>query len=191
MLATAIRPRYRAFVLTGAYTGLRPGELMALRQSRLDLERLRLRVEEPVKTPAARRTVTFPRVLAAELATHLSHHPGRHGLVFSSPEGEHMQARLFRRRVWLPAVRASVGEPMRQHDLRHTHVALLIAAGEDPYVISRRLGHASIRTTYDTYGHLFEGRDRDASIALERYLEGSPAAQMRPKPPEQGRFPEI
>ena len=36
---------------------------------------------------------------------------------------------------------------MRPHDLRHTHVALLIAAGEDPYVISRRLGHASIRST--------------------------------------------
>ena len=49
---------------------------------------------------------------------------------------------------------------MRPHDLRHTHVALLIAAGEDPYVISQRLGHASIRTTYDIYGHLFEGRDR-------------------------------
>ena len=56
---------------------------------------------------------------------------------------------------------------MRSHDLRHTHVALLIAAGEDPYVISRRLGHASIRTTYDVYGHLFEGHDREASAALE------------------------
>lgn len=56
---------------------------------------------------------------------------------------------------------------MRPHDLRHTHVALLIAAGEDPYVISKRLGHASIRTTYDVYGHLFEGRDREAASALE------------------------
>jgi integrase len=56
---------------------------------------------------------------------------------------------------------------MRPHDLRHAHVALLIAAGEDPYVISQRLGHASIRTTYDIYGHLFEGRDRQAADALE------------------------
>ena len=38
-------------------------------------------------------------------------------------------------------------------------VQSLIAAGEDPYIISRRLGPASIRTTYDVYGHLFEGRD--------------------------------
>jgi integrase len=56
---------------------------------------------------------------------------------------------------------------MRAHDLHHTHVALLIAAGEDPYVISQRLGHASIRTTYDVYGHLFEGRNREAADALE------------------------
>ena len=47
------------------------------------------------------------------------------------------------------------------------HVSLLIAVGEDPYVISQRLGHASIRTTYDVYGHLFEGRDREAADALE------------------------
>lgn len=61
----------------------------------------------------------------------------------------------------------SVGEPTRPHDLRLTHVALLIAAGEDPYVISQRRGHASIRTTYDIYGHLLEGRDRQAADALE------------------------
>jgi len=56
---------------------------------------------------------------------------------------------------------------MRPRDLRHTHVALLITAEEDAYVISQRLGHASIRTTYDVYGHLFEGRDRQAADALE------------------------
>ena len=98
---------------------------------------------------------------------------------------------LFRRRIWLPAVRDSVGEPMRQHDLRHTHVALLIAAGEDPYVISRRLGHASIRTTYDVYGHLFEGRDRDASEALEAARARIRAAQMRPNEPTDLTLPNI
>jgi integrase len=56
---------------------------------------------------------------------------------------------------------------MRPHDLRHTHVALLIAAEENPYVISQRLGHASIKTTYDIYGHLFEGRDQEAADRLD------------------------
>jgi len=71
-LAATIRPRYRAFVLTGAYTGLRPGELAALRTDRLDLLRRQLRVEEPLKTPAARRTVSFPLFLAEELGAHLA-----------------------------------------------------------------------------------------------------------------------
>lgn len=178
-LAETITPRYRAFVLAGAYTGLRPGELAALRIDRLDLLRRQLRVEEPLKTPAARRTVSFPPFLADALAAHLTAHPGRDGLVFTAPEGGPLRLRLFRRRFWYPAVRQSVGEPMRPHDLRHTHVALLIAAGEDPYVISKRLGHTSIRTTYDVYGHLFEGRDREAAGALEEARARSLADSSR------------
>ncbi len=185
-LATTIRPRYRAFVLTGAYTGLRPGELAALRTDRLDLLRRQLRVEEPLKTPAARRTVSFPPFLAEEFVKHLATHPGQDDLVFTAPQGGRLRLELFRSRIWYPAVRDSVGEPMRPHDLRHTHVALLIAAGEDPYVISRRLGHASIRTTYDVYGHLFEGRDREASAALEaaraQSLADSPRTRRRSGP---------
>lgn len=190
-LSAAIDPRYRVFVLAGAYTGLRPGELAARRIERLDILRRQLRVEEPLKTPAARRTVSFPAFLADELAAHLATNSNTGGLLFAAPEGGLLRLNLFRRRSWYPAVRASVGEPMRPHDLRHTHVALLIAAGEDPYIISQRLGHASIRTTYDVYGHLFEGRDRNAADALEearsRYLadssrtpDGSRVVQLDP-----------
>jgi integrase len=56
---------------------------------------------------------------------------------------------------------------LRFHDLRHTHAALLIAAGEHPKVIQARLGHASIGTTLDTYGHLFEGLDEAAAEKLD------------------------
>ncbi len=86
-LAETVLPRYRVFVLTGAYTGLRPGELAALRTDRLDLPRRQLRVEEPIKTPAARRTVSFSPFLAEELTTHLDTYPGEKNLVFTAPEG--------------------------------------------------------------------------------------------------------
>ncbi len=52
-------------------------------------------------------------------------------------------------------------------DLRHTHAALLIAAGEHPKVIESRLGHASISTTLDTYGHLFNGLDEAAADHID------------------------
>ena len=67
----------------------------------------------------------------------------------------------------MPAVRASVGDPCTFHDLRHTHAALLIAQGEHPKVIQERLGHASIKTTLDTYGHLFDGLDEAAADRLD------------------------
>ena len=60
----------------------------------------------------------------------------------------------FRNRYFLPAVKASIGEPFRFHDLRHTAVALAIKENKHPFEISKMLGHTSIKTTFDVYGHL-------------------------------------
>lgn len=166
-LTQSIDPRYQALVLFGAYTGARLGEMAQLRAEDLDLLRGIARIPGN-KSRASRRTVALPTFLREELAHHLATHGlGKDGHVFPSPHGDPLHLTNFRKRIWKKAVKASVGEPMRPHDLRHTHVALLIAGGEDPYVISQRLGHASIKTTYDTYGHLFEGRDRMAADRLE------------------------
>ena len=72
----------------------------------------------------------------------------------------------------MPAVHASVGEPMRSHDLRHTYAALLIAQGVHAKVLQDRLGHASITTTLDTYGHLMTGLDEAAADALDTLRSG-------------------
>ena len=178
-LSDAIDPRYVAMVLTAAYTGLRFSELRALRVDRFDALRRTIRVttslvesrsqfffEEP-KSEAARRTVRVPRFLVEVLASHLTSRGDDSGLVFSAPQGGPIRRNNFRRRVWLPAVEASVGQPCTFHDLRHSHAAILIAQGEHPKVIQERLGHASIKTTLDTYGHLFEGLDEAAADRLE------------------------
>jgi integrase len=60
-----------------------------------------------------------------------------------------------------------VSELLRFHDLRHSHAAMLIAQGVHPKVLQDRLGHASINTTLDTYGHLITGLDEAAAEALE------------------------
>jgi integrase len=64
-----------------------------------------------------------------------------------------------------------LGVPCRFHDLRHSHAALLTAAGRHPKVIQERLGHTSIRTTLDVYRHLLEGLDRGAADALDDLVE--------------------
>jgi len=179
-LASVIDERYRALVLTAAYAGCRFGELAGLKVHRLDLLRRTLTVTEalsevrgqvrlaPPKTAAARRQLALPRFLAEELNHHLTTWPPEaEGFVFTAPQGGPLLRRNFRRRAWLPAVRASVGEPLRTHDLRHTQAAFLIAQGEHPKVIQTRLGHSSIKVTLDTYGHLFEGLDEAAAERLD------------------------
>ncbi len=108
----------------------------------------------------------LPAFLVEVLAEHLASYRSTEGLVFPSSHGGPLRASNVRRRVWRPAVRASVSEPCRFHDLRHSHAALLIAHGEQPKVIQQRLGHASIRTTLDTYGRLFDGLDEAATERL-------------------------
>ena len=180
--------QYRALVLTAAYTGARFGELAALRIDHLDLLRRRLAVAYTLsdvrgqwslkspKSTASRRQIALPRFLCDVLSGLLAVVPaGDDGFVFQAPQGGPLRRSNFRRRVWLPSVHRSVGEPMRFHDLRHTHVALLIAQGEHPKTIQVRLGHASISTTLDTYGHLFEGLDEAAADRLD--AAGAPSAR--------------
>lgn len=58
-------------------------------------------------------------------------------------------------------------EPIRLHDLRHSHVALLIHQKEDHVTIKERLGHASIKTTIDVYGHLFPNKQQETADKLD------------------------
>ncbi|HZD23874.1 MAG TPA: site-specific integrase [Acidimicrobiia bacterium] len=178
-LAESIHPRYRAFVLTGAYSGARFGELAALDLDHYEPLRRTIRIERTLsevngklrltepKTRASVRSVTLPEWLVKTLAQHLTEWPpSENGLLFSAPEGGYLR-RSFRDRFWRPAVAESVGEPMRAHDLRHTHVALLISEGVHPAIIASRLGHTSVKTVLDVYGHLYEGLDRDAADTLQ------------------------
>ena len=64
-----------------------------------------------------------------------------------------------------------MGQPCRDHDLRHTHASWLIAAGEHPKTIQTRLGHSSIQVTMDRYEHLLEGLDDCTADRLEQGKE--------------------
>jgi len=193
LLSETIEGRYRVMVLTAAYSGLRFGELCALRVDRFDALRRTIRVEESLaevrsrfifkspKSDASRRTVSVPGFLVEELAQHLVRFPDDSGLIFTAPGGGPIRRTNFRRRIWLWAVDASVGEPCTFHDLRHTHAALLIAQGEHPKVIQARLGHASIKTTLDTYGHLFDGLDEAAADRLDEVWRASAVEFLVPQ----------
>lgn len=191
-LADCIDERYRALVLVGAYCGLRFGEMAGLRRERVDLLHRRIEVAEivtevkghhytgPPKTRASRRAVPVPRVVADALTEHLSTLSGE--IVFPAPEGGYLRGSLFRPRIWQPATRAAGVDGLRLHDLRHTAVALWIAAGASPKAIAARAGHTSVVTVLDRYGHLLPGHEdavNDALDALADAATPSPTAPVR------------
>jgi integrase len=203
-LADVIHPRYRALVLVGAYGGLRIGELAGLRRSRVDLLRGTVQVAEivvevrgllhvgPPKTQTSRRTVGLPRFVVEELAAHLGRPGDLEALVFTAPQGGPLRLPAFRGRVWRPAVIAAGLDGLRIHDLRHTAVALWIAAGANPKEVSARAGHASVSFTLDRYGHLYPEADtalRDRLDALYGSIRPAPASSVVRLPRRPGRGP--
>jgi integrase len=169
---------YELVVLFLAYTGVRFGEMAALRVRRLDPLKRRVEVAEAVTsvngalvwgTPKghARRWVSVPRFVAERLGEHVA---GRRpdDLVFTSPQGEPLRAGNFRRDVFTPATRRAGLEGLVPHSLRHTAASLAIAAGADVKVVQQMLGHKSATMTLDLYGHLFDDRLDEVADALDR-----------------------
>jgi integrase len=187
--------RGRLLVLLLAYTGLRWGEATALRVCDIDFARRRVDVRRAFSDVGGRvilgtpkshqsRTVPLPRFLAAELAAAVA---GKHAdqLVFTMPGGGVMRLPNWRRSVFISARRcAGLSDRFRVHDLRHTAASLMIQAGYPPKMLQEIMGHASITTTLDLYGHLYPGEmDRYADRLNEAAGISDPAddvAKMRP-----------
>ena len=175
-----------------AYTGLRFGEVAALRVGRIDLARRRIEVAESVTsvngrlvwgTPKghARRWVSVPAFVANQLAEHVAGKTPA-DLVFQSPQGGVLRASNFRRDVFEPAARAAGLDGLVPHGLRHTAASLAIAAGADVKVVQQMLGHKSATMTLDLYGHLFEDRLDEVAQRLDAAARADAAvARALPK----------
>jgi len=167
-------------------TGLRRGELLALRWQDVDLEGATLKVEraleqtkrgglvfKPPKTRYGRRAITLPPSTVAELLAHRKSQAEQRlalglgkapddALVFATWDGSTRSPNALTKE-WTLAMKAA-GIRATFHSLRHTHASTLIASGLDVLTISRRLGHGSPAITLGVYGHLFKPDDRAAAI---------------------------
>jgi integrase len=197
-LAETVDPHFRTLIFMAAYTGLRWSELAASNVSSVDLASAAVHVRESLvevngklclgstKTGATRK-VALPRFLVEMLEPQVRGQ-APDGYVFTSKEGGPLR-RNFYKRHYLPALKASVDPHLclcdsascserhtplyRFHDLRHTCAALLIAQGAHPKEIQERLGHSTIRMTFDRYGHLFPTLDERLRDGLDQLYAGS------------------
>jgi integrase len=181
--------RLCAPAMLALFAGLRLGEVLALRWSRVDLDGKVLQVREaleqtrahgtrfkPPKSKAGRRDITLPDILIDVLREHrkaalelrLQLGLGRlpdEALLFADVDGNPRSLSPMSA-AWRTFA-ASIGMPdVTFHALRHTHASQLIDAGVDIVTISRRLGHAKPDITLRIYAHLFRKDDRKAAAAI-------------------------
>lgn len=173
------------------HTGMRLGEVLALRWASVDLDAGSLLVVEnvqtiegrqlvdDVKTPRGRRRIALNglvvdalrRQKASNAKAQLAAGPNwvDRDLLFPNKTGDYLKGaavlKALRRRE------KAVGLPnLKFHELRHTAASLLLSANVPVMVVSRILGHAGIQITLDTYGHLLENQERLGADALEALL---------------------
>ena len=168
-----------------AGTGLRFGEAIALEVGDVDLlaQTPIVRVTKswrrtpggfeigPPKSRKSRRTVSLPADVVDALLPLVTRDGSE--LLFTTPSGGRVLHSNYHQRVWTPAVKtfhAETGKRPRVHDLRHSHVSWLLAAGVPLNVVQDRLGHESITTTVGTYGHLMPDQHRQTVAALDKLM---------------------
>jgi len=170
-------PRAREMVLVAALTGLRWGELIALRiHEDVDFRRNKLRITRSLyrRTPQTPKTAQSVREvdMCPTVRRILERIPWTEGLVFSPDGKAAIGDGSWLKRQWRDAqLRAGV-VPITWHDLRHQFVSLLIAADKHPKYIATQAGHGSAGFTLDRYGHLLEGATAEPVEWIDDFLGG-------------------
>ena len=182
----------RRLVFTAVSTGLRLGELLGLRWSDVDLKARAATIRRTAqylgqegvqlrspKTSRSRRTVSLSPATVSVLREHRAAQNERRLLmgpayvdedaVFCAPDGRLVPPYSISGRFRRLVRRIGLGS-LRFHDLRHTSATLALQAGIPAQVVSRRLGHASVAFTLDTYAHVLPDQQREAADLMDTVL---------------------
>ncbi len=187
--------KYFPVFLLAIETGMRPEEYLGLQWKDIDFQNKILSVRRALivkkgggfiftepKTKKSRRSIPISNSALNALKTHrrnqleermkLGANYENFDLVFASEIGTPLLHGNLLRRHFKP-IRDKAGLPkIRLYDLRHTTATLLLSAGENPKVVSERLGHASIVLTLDTYSHVLPTMQKTATDKIEKLMRG-------------------
>ena len=191
LLETARGNRLEALYVLAVTTGMRHGELLALRWSDVDLDKGLLRIRatlqrsgenfilsEP-KTGRSRRQVELTEVAVAALNRHRSAQAEErlqavawedNDIVFANQVGRPLDQGHLLRRSFYPLLAEAGLSRCRFHDLRHTAATLMLAEGIHPKIVSEMLGHSNIAITLDLYSHVTPTMQKQATAAMDAIL---------------------
>ncbi|CAH1230743.1 Transposase from transposon Tn916 [Paenibacillus allorhizoplanae] len=187
--ATKDESRYWIAAYLAVMTGMRQGEILAIRWSDIDLEKgiiqvrrnliKNLTIFSGLKTEKSRRTITISQQVIAILEEQKQKNELEkqnpkvdyqdNNLVVCSSRGTPATAtKVIHAWKTMQTKHKPANAPtITFHDLRHTHASIMLKQGVHPKVISERLGHSTITITLDTYSHLLPNMQEEAAEALE------------------------
>jgi integrase len=190
----ATPPKWQPMFYTAISTGLRLGELLAMKWENLDEQRRRYFVREtlarargdyeggfaPPKTEGSSKSVDLTPTCLSLLEEHQKRQAAEklaggpnyedNGLIFATALGRPLDQKNVVHRQFHSALETAGLKRLRFHDLRHTCASLLINKGVSPKYIQRQLRHDSIQTTFDRYGHLFPETHEKAARLMDAAL---------------------
>ena len=170
---------YRIIFQMLFWLGCRIGEALALTSSDIDLEKATISVTKTYyrrnktdyitspKTESSNRKITIPKFLQGEIKEYLD----RQYELAPDERIFPITDRAVQKKIKQKTEEAKL-KPIRVHDLRHSHIALLIEKGLQPLVIAQRVGHDSVNTTMNIYGHLYPNKQKEVADLLNAEATG-------------------
>ena len=168
------------------YTGMRSGELLALTPAdilpskRIDINKSYAKVKgeelflEP-KTPKAKRCISIPGFLYKDIQAYVAKLYGIEKgdrIFYFTKSALDKEIKRIAGKAGLPLIRVL--------DLRHSHASMLINLGFSALEIADRLGHESVKTTLDTYSHLYPDKDQQLADWLDQFRLADPEGKETP-----------
>lgn len=176
---------YRIIFQMLFWLGCRVGELLALTSQDIDFENGTVNISKtyyrrnqtdyvtPPKTESSNRKITIPKFLAEEMKDFVDK---QYGLTLEDRIFP-ITDRAIQKKMKQKMEQAKL-KPIRVHDLRHSHIALLIEKGMQPLVIAQRVGHDSVNTTMNIYGHLYPNKQKQVADLLNVEATGEPESNL-------------
>lgn len=177
-------PEYYDFLLTAFRTGMRLGELLALCWDSVNFDSRQICVQRSFShghwdTPKSHKIRYIDMSDGLHAALQKRHEKREKSLVckmingkriyllFPTIEGKPLSHDVIRRAIFYKLLAAAKLPKIRIHDIRHTYASLLLQAGAPIHYVKEQLGHSSIATTVDLYGHCQPGINRETVNRLD------------------------
>jgi integrase len=183
-------------IILAVTTGMRRGEILALRWKDIDFDGMTLKIRRSVsyikvgnkndhyesepKTATSRRTITLPpfvvnalkqqRIRQREMRLKAGTKWQERNLVFCTKNGDFYGITTLQRQFRQLLAQAGL-EPMRFHDLRHSAATILLSMDVNIKVIQELLGHSNVSTTLRVYSHVLPGMQRAAMNELDMHYK--------------------